>query len=68
MERYRFCQNFYKLTGTGQQLEKTEVSIKYKCLICGSTFDWDDAWDDVKKAEVKAEVETHYNEHIIPDE
>jgi hypothetical protein len=64
MERYRFKQNFYKIEN-GAELVKTEESIKYKCLICGNTFDWDETWDEVKKSEVKEEVETHHKYHII---
>ena len=41
--------------------------IKYKCPICEYTHDWDDAWDDTKKAEVKSEVDAHHNDHIIPE-
>ena len=65
MERNRFSQNFYKLTNTGRELERTEVSIKYKCLICGYTHDYDDTWSEEKKTEVKVNVDTHHNDHII---
>ena len=64
MKRYKFNQNFYKID-KGEELIKTVESIKYKCLICGSTFDWDDNWDDEKKEEVKKEVDEHHNYHIV---
>ena len=44
---------------------KLVESIKYKCLICGYTHDFDQTWSDTKKAEVQAEVDQHHNEHII---
>jgi len=60
MKRYKFNQNFYKID-KGEELIKTVESIKYKCLICGSTFDW----DDEKKEQVKKEVDEHHNYHIV---
>jgi predicted restriction endonuclease len=45
---------------------KLVESIKYKCLICGTTFDWDDKWEEVRKLHIKEEVDQHHNEHIIP--
>jgi hypothetical protein len=45
-----------------------EKFIIYKCLICGYAREWDDAYDDEKKAQIKSEVDKHHNEHIIPDE
>ena len=58
MQRYKI--KYYTLD---QQFIET---IQYKCLICGYIHIWDDTWDETKKTEVKAEVETHYNDHIIP--
>ena len=64
MKRYKFNQNFYKIDN-GEELIKIVESIKYKCLICGSTFEWDDNWDDEKKEQVKKEVDEHHNYHIV---
>ena len=39
-------------------------SIKYKCLICGHTIDYNETWTDEKKAEVQAEMDAHHAEHL----
>jgi len=52
MQRYRFKQ-------------PTGDVIMYVCPVCRYVKEWDDTWDEVKKAEVTAEAEAHYNYHII---
>ncbi len=70
MQRYRFLTTVYKINEEGKIEEVGKKTIiKYKCLICNEFFkEWDDAYDDAKKAEIKSEVDKHHNEHIIPDE
>jgi predicted restriction endonuclease len=64
MNRYRFI--IEKLeTPTSSTSTKIEV-INYKCLICGTTFDWDDKWEEVRKLHIKEEVDQHHNDHIVP--
>ena len=60
MEKYYFVDDILEIPTNRSSKKKV---IKYKCLICGYTHDWDDSWTDEKKAEVDA----HYNEHIIQD-
>jgi hypothetical protein len=61
MEKYCFLEDVLG-TPTNQSFKKKV--IKYKCLICVYTHDYDDTWTDEKKAEVKAEVDAHHNEHF----
>jgi ribosomal protein L44E len=69
MQRYRFLKTIYQTTKEGKIEEVGKKTIiKYKCLICGYEHEWDNAYDDAKKAEIKSEVDKHHNEHIIPDE
>ena len=68
MKRYNFSTNITEYKETGIMFLGKKNVIKYKCLICGYTHDWDDAFDDEKKAQIKSEVDKHHNEHIIPDE
>jgi hypothetical protein len=49
----------------GDKTIKLIESIKYKCLICGHTIDYNEIWTDEKKAEVQAEADKHHNDHII---
>jgi hypothetical protein len=64
MNRYRFTIEKWE-TPTSSTSTKIVV-INYKCLICGTTFDWDDTWDAEKKEEVKIEVDKHHDKHIVP--
>jgi hypothetical protein len=66
MLRYKFSKPLYETNeGEIKVLGTTDI-IMYKCLICGHTKEWNDTWDDTKKAEVKEETETHYNNHLVP--
>ena len=56
MNRYRFIIEKWE-TPTSSTSTKIEV-INYKCLICGTTFEWDDTRDTEKKEEVKLEEES----------
>jgi len=68
MQRYKFPQIIYKTDDNGKIEKIGETSIiNYKCLICRDFVkEWDDTWDDVKKAEIKAEADAHHNGHIVP--
>ena len=68
MKRYAFFVDSVKWTDNKYEKVCRIKVIKYKCPICGYEHEWDNTWTDEKKAEVKEELETHYNEHIIPDE
>jgi hypothetical protein len=65
MEKYCFTEDIYNLSDPRniKYLGKKKV-IRYKCLICGYTHEYDDTWTDEKKAEVQLEVDTHHNDHI----
>ena len=68
MQRYKFLQIIYKPDDNGkiEKIGETTI-INYKCLICRDFVkEWDDTWDDVKKAEIKAEADAHHNGHIVP--
>ena len=70
MKKYKFTNTIYRTNEDGLiEFVKNKNVIVYKCLICNAfTKEWDETFDDVKKAEVKAEVDKHHNDHIIPDE
>jgi formate dehydrogenase maturation protein FdhE len=61
MEKYCFEEDVWE---TPTKCKGKKKVIRYKCLICGYTHDYDDTWTDEKKAEVKAEVDAHHNEHF----
>ena len=67
MQRYKFPQIIYKPNNNGKIEKVGETTIiNYKCLICGVFVrEWDDTWDDVKKAQVKAEADEHHISHMI---
>ena len=67
MQRYKFPQNIYKPNDNGKIEKIGEITIiNYKCLICGDFVrEWDDTWDDIKKAQVKAEADEHHISHMI---
>jgi hypothetical protein len=67
MDKYCFSEDIYDLSDprNPKYMGKKKM-IRYKCLICGYTHDYEDTWSDEKKSEVKAEVDAHNNEHIIP--
>ena len=64
MEKYCFTENIYEFPPKNDIIEQKKV-IRYKCLICGETREYDETWTDAKKAEVQAEVDTHHAEHFI---
>jgi len=70
MKKYNFQIDVYEepINWIGRKYLGKKNVVMYKCLICGYTHEYDDAWSDEKKAEVKAEVDTHHNIHNIPDE
>jgi predicted nucleic-acid-binding Zn-ribbon protein len=63
MDKYCFTEDVFDINLTYLGKKKT---IRYKCLICGYTHEYDKTWTDEKKAEVQAEMDTHHNEHIVP--
>jgi len=67
MDKYYFTQDVYDLVEPQniKYIGQKKV-IKYKCLICGHTIDYNETWTDEKKAEVQAEADKHHAEHIIP--
>jgi len=66
MQRYRFCNDTYKLIDEETVIVEKKTEILYKCLICNNfTKEWDDTWSNEKKTEVKAEVDAHHNIHIV---
>jgi len=69
MYKYCFTEDVYNRSDLAnpKYLGKKKT-IRYKCLICGYTHDYDDTWTDTKKAEVQAEADQHHNEHIILQE
>lgn len=67
MEKYYFTEDVYELQDPPKPnvyVGKKKV-IKYKCLICGYTHDYDDTWTDEKKTQVKSEADAHHNDHIV---
>ena len=66
MEKYCFLEDVYELEqppNPNKYIGKKKV-IRYKCLICGYTHDYDDTWTDAKKAEVQAEMDAHHADHL----
>ena len=64
MEKYCFTSNIWDLSDLDNPTYTIKKTIRYKCLICGETREYDENWSDAKKAEVKAETVKHYNEHF----
>ena len=65
MLRYCFTQDVYDTNLSKPTYLGKKKTIRYKCLICGNTHDYDDAWTDEKKLEVQAEMDAHHNEHFM---